>query len=225
MILFFDTETTGLVDFKASPTSVNQPHLVQLGCILSANNGEEISRLSLTVKPEGYEIPDNMVHGITNAAALKGGVRLVNVINLFANLCDIADLIVCHNYKFDSIVMQAECHRIGVRDPFLTKKTFCTMLESTSVCCIPAKWNKGYKWPKLEEAYEFFFNTSMEGAHNALCDVEATKKIFFALLHKNTIVEKDGAGTPSHITQSNKPYPSVNVGVIDNPSHIITPMH
>ena len=70
MILFFDTETTGLVDFKASPASVNQPHLVQLGCILSEDNGEEISRLSLTVKPEGYEIPDNMVHGITNAMAL-----------------------------------------------------------------------------------------------------------------------------------------------------------
>ncbi len=41
MILFYDTETTGLVDDRAPPEAAHQPHFVQLACLLTENDGQE----------------------------------------------------------------------------------------------------------------------------------------------------------------------------------------
>lgn len=34
------------------------------------------------------------------------------------------------------------------------------------------------KWPKLQELYKVLFGHSFEGAHNAMADVVATKRLF-----------------------------------------------
>jgi len=36
-------------------------------------------------------------------------------------------------------------------------KLGCPMLISANICKIPGMYNKGYKWPKVEEAFSFFF--------------------------------------------------------------------
>jgi len=52
------------------------------------------------------------------------------------------------------------------------------------------KW--GYKWPKLQELHNHLFGESFEEAHNAMADIEATKKCFIELVKLGE--------TPSYIT-------------------------
>ena len=58
------------------------------------------------------------------------------------------------------------------------KKEYCTMLQSTNICKIVSN-RSTYKWPKLEEAYMHFFGEELIGAHDALTDVMACKRIYF----------------------------------------------
>ena len=63
-------------------------------------------------------------------------------------------------------------NRLGDRKEF-----FCTMRAMTNVVKIPSP--RGYKWPKLSEAYRFLFNRDLEGAHDAMADVRACAEIYF----------------------------------------------
>ena len=59
MVLFFDTETTGLPQrWNAPVTDVNNwPRLVQLAWIMCDGKGNIIEERSDIVKPEGFAIP------------------------------------------------------------------------------------------------------------------------------------------------------------------------
>lgn len=64
------------------------------------------------------------------------------------------------------------------------KKCMCTMSLTTDLCKIPhPKGWKSYKWPKLIELHQFLFKEGFDGAHDALADIEATKRCFLEL-HK-----------------------------------------
>lgn len=53
MYLFFDTETTGLPNFKIPFNHESQPHICQLAAILTDQNGKIKSELNAIIKPEG----------------------------------------------------------------------------------------------------------------------------------------------------------------------------
>ena len=56
------------------------------------------------------------------------------------------------------------------------------MEATTDICKIPPPRGSGYKWPKLEEAYRILVDpVGFEGAHDAMVDVEACRKVFYAL--------------------------------------------
>ena len=56
------------------------------------------------------------------------------------------------------------------------------MQKSTNFCAIPSNGNyAGYKWTKLEELYQKLFGTTFSGAHDAMSDVEATRKCYLEL--------------------------------------------
>uniref|UniRef100_UPI0035C670C3 exonuclease domain-containing protein n=1 Tax=Serratia quinivorans TaxID=137545 RepID=UPI0035C670C3 len=76
-IFTYDTETTGLPNWKVPSDSPEQPHLVQLAGVLSnAETGEEIQSMNVIIKPDGWEIPEEVtaVHGITTEYALEHGI-------------------------------------------------------------------------------------------------------------------------------------------------------
>ncbi len=184
--LIFDTETTGLADFKRPNDWKRQPALVQLGAVL-ANEAEVLSKISLIVNP-GTIIPVQAadVHGITSAKAQAFGVPPVVAIGLFNNLLRLADRVVGHNIDFDLIVMHAAYARLGRPISLLDKNHLphiCTMKSATPAINLPptakmkrAGFNKP-KPPKLEEAIKFFFDEKLEGAHDALIDVFATLRV------------------------------------------------
>ncbi len=63
------------------------------------------------------------------------------------------------------------------------KELSCPMLLSTDVCKIPSPRGRGYKWPKVQEAYDFFFpnNEYIEkhrGADDAFYEADIVFKLY-----------------------------------------------
>ena len=65
---------------------------------------------------------------------------------------------------------------------FVVKDLPCPMLLSTSICKLPGK-RGGYKWPKVEEAYRFFFGKTdyveqHRGADDAMHEAEIVYELY-----------------------------------------------
>ena len=63
------------------------------------------------------------------------------------------------------------------------KELPCPMKLSTDICKIPKKKGKGYKWPKVQEAYDFFFpdNEYIEkhrGADDAFYEADIVYRLY-----------------------------------------------
>lgn len=181
MILFFDTETTGLVKNWDNPHDEKNPNLVQLGMLLCSTEGRIVRSYSSIVKPNNYTIPSEVaaIHGITTDFALKVGIELEQVKAAFLSFIKDAHLVVAHNLKFDKIIVQ----KAFKTDVFTDKQQICTMLGSTPICKLPSK-NGGFKWPKLKEAYKYFFNEELKDAHDAITDTNACKRVYFEIKDK-----------------------------------------
>lgn len=181
-MLFFDTETTGMIDRFSDYDSPRQPHIVQLGAILADESGRDIAEpVSVIVKPEGWEVSPEAaeVHGITTEMALARGIPLRLAVQMFDRLLADATLLVAHNFDFDRMVVAAAYHRLRLAYPFRGKDTYCTMRSATPVCRLPGPY--GFKWPTLSEAYRCLIGKDLPDAHDALMDVKACKEIYFAL--------------------------------------------
>lgn len=184
MILFFDTETTGKADFKAAPDAPHQPHLVQLGALLTDDTGAEVASINLIAKPEGFTIPEeaSAVHGFTTEKAMASGVDRKHILRVFREFWELANVVVAFNIDFDMLIMDGAIFRLcGGRKAWgKAQETFCAMKAMTSVCKLPGNYGD-YKWPKLQEAYRHAFGMEFDGAHDAMADVRACAKIYFWL--------------------------------------------
>lgn len=187
--LFFDTETTGIPKSYNSPASNtrNWPRLVQLAWIMTDVDGNRLSSGNDIIKPDGFLIPSDAVkvHGITTAKALQEGKPLRNVLESFMSEAKQAKCFVGHNISFDQKIVGAELCRLGIMDTISTKEGLCTMKAGTDYCKIPGYF--GYKHPKLQELYKKLFGVEFKDAHNAMSDIEATEKCFWALRKKKLI--------------------------------------
>jgi DNA polymerase-3 subunit epsilon len=190
MILAFDTETTGLPDFKAPSYAPQQPHLVQLAMILLDDDMTERACVSVIVRPDGWEIPAEVaaIHGITTDMALKFGVPEKTAAQLYASMMfGTGAKAVGHNVQFDHRIMRIAMLRAGFTKERLDAQkveSFCTMNASTALVNLPptekmvkAGFNKP-KAPKLSECIRFFFDEDLIGAHDALVDVRACLRIY-----------------------------------------------
>lgn len=173
--LFFDTETTGF----PGPSFV--PEVVQIGAILQDTETKRIlGELNLIVKPLG-EIPQACIdiHGISNELARQCGVLPQIADKTFAALALSADIVVAHNYKFDSKVIE------GVwpisHETLSSKQHYCTMMEGAKID-IPKRHAGNSKWPKLSDAYIYFFGHEFANAHDAMADVRACRDVYFKLI-------------------------------------------
>lgn len=184
MILFFDTETTGLPkNWKAPLTDMdNWPRMIQLAWIGYDPDGEQVSEKSVIIRPEGFTIPEPAarVYGITTERAMEEGVELLGVLEEFAAMVSEADTLVAHNMRFDESILGAELLRAEMETALFRKPNFCTMRESTDICCIPGSYGKN-KWPRLEELHTHLFGSDFENAHDALADVQATARCYWHL--------------------------------------------
>lgn len=184
MYLFFDTETTGLpFDYEALIDKTdNWPRLVQIAWQIYDEQKNLIEEEMFIVQPEGYRIPweASDVHGITDEIAWQKGTDLETVLNKFQRACQLASILVAHNLNFDEKVLGCEYFRKQLEVPFEKMEKKCTMKSSVRVCKIPRGLDS-YKWPKLIELHEKFFNEGFANAHDALADVRACARCFWEL--------------------------------------------
>ena len=181
--LVFDTETSGSPKRRKAPVSNtrNWPRVVQLAWELADGTGEVLETGDWLIKMTDTIISPGAtrVHGITMAQSLAEGKPIAEALAAFSESLDKADVLVCHNLAFDLPIMGAEYYRLYREDPLASYDSVCTMLESTAHCNLPGKY--GAKWPSLKELHTTLFDEDFTGAHNAVNDVQATRRSFFEL--------------------------------------------
>lgn len=182
MILFLDTETTGIN--KAID------RIVQIAWIIADSEGLISTQKNFIIKPDGFFIPksSSAIHGITNDIAEKNGSSLEDVLNELAEDAEEAEMLVAHNASFDTGFLKGEFANLDLEYPFEGLRTICTMMVSTSYCRLE-KTNgiSGFKRPKLEELHFFLFKEYFNNAHNALADTEACMRCFYELVERGVI--------------------------------------
>lgn len=184
MILFFDTETTGLPDDWNAPITdfENWPRMVQVAYILCDYDEKVFKKGDYIIKPNGFVIPKEAaaIHGITTEKALDEGVEIETVLEELKSVIARADYLVAHNITYDKNILGAEFLRNGMQYLLEDKEVICTMESATNFCAIPGPY--GFKWPTLSEMHLTLFETTFEEAHNASVDISITAKCFWELV-------------------------------------------
>ena len=196
MILFHDTETTGLPDFNARSADPNQPHIVQHAMLIYTPEGEEVSAEVHLVAPDGWIIPQDMtdIHGISHERALAEGKPEAWVTERFVHLQGRCSMRVAHNESFDRRIVRIAMTRAGYARDFIeiieARAWFCTCKASTPILNLPPTEKiraKGMNTPKqagLGECIQHFFGEKLDGAHDALVDARACARIYFELVKR-----------------------------------------
>lgn len=143
MILFFDTETTGLIPGR----------IIQLSYVMQSETETRAKNFFFAV--EYIEPSAVAVHGFTpeKLAVLSNGKTFSCDIDEIYDDFSSADLIVAHNVKFDINFMIAEfCYQDR---RFRYKQEFDTMKFFTNIMKLPRENHAGYKYPKLSELIGF----------------------------------------------------------------------
>ncbi len=178
--LVFDTETGGFPSKKISVIHPDQPPTVQLGAMLVTREWV-IAELSVVIACDDRKLNPHAVavHGMDRDFCNRYGIRPGQATSAFLALMDKADVLVCHNFDFDSqmIEMLIATHEPERLKDFYQKSNYCTMKKTTMLCNIPGRYGKP-KWPKLEELHKFLFDETFDGAHDAMVDVRATVRCF-----------------------------------------------
>ncbi|SNY95523.1 3'-5' exonuclease [Halomonas sp. hl-4] len=182
-VLFFDTETTGLPDWKSPSDSEHQPHLVQIAAILAdANTRQEIATMDLIIKPDGWAIPDEVaeIHGITTEKALAVGVPEQQALSTFLALHDRCTLRVAHNTTFDNRIIRIAMKRfapdaIPEEEWKDRERYYCTLINAR-------KQFGGKDGHALGELYERLTGKTLEDAHSAMADARACMEVYWHLL-------------------------------------------
>lgn len=187
--LFFDTETTGLIDFKKELSDPAQPRITQLAAILTDEDGNELDRMCEYVKPDGWTVPEviTQLNGTTTEMLEELGKPMTEVLARFNELKARCTHRVGHNVSFDKQMLAREAFAYELAHDSSGLESLCTMKMSKGIVALPAsdRMNeaglRGSKPPKLQEAYSYFFGETFDKAHDAMADVVACMKVFFAI--------------------------------------------
>ena len=200
LAFFYDTETTGLPDFKAPSEAAHQPHIVQLAALLvDLDTRQTIQSMDVIVRPHGWTIPDEVaaVHGITTEHAADVGIPERLAVEMFMDLWNNRNR-VAHNEQFDARILRIALMRHqgnifhspsgkSVPDIWKEGRAECTARMATPICALPptdkmkAVGRFHHKTPNLGEAYRHFTGNDLQNAHSAMADVLACRDVYFAI--------------------------------------------
>ena len=149
MILYFDTETSGLYPGQ----------ICQLSYIMQTEKGFLSKNFFFTV--DFVEMSAQLVHGfsVQKLKEWSNGKRFKDFFDEIIKDFESGDLIVAHNTAFDFSFMRAEYERLN--EIFYIKNEFCSMKKTTPICKLLRKSGVGYKYPKLAELCDFLWRLTV----------------------------------------------------------------
>lgn len=181
----FDTETSGL-PYKARGKQYDYENLehfdtsrlISISWLLLDNENKIVSKDTYFIKPDDFEVsPQSIkIHGLSKEFLLDNGITihemLLNLNGLFEKFN--IELIIAHNVIFDINILKSELYRYDYNitlEKVKSIQTFCTMFKAQPIM-------KMRKWPKLSEAYRFFYNEDITNAHDAEFDTLYCYKVY-----------------------------------------------
>jgi DNA polymerase III subunit epsilon len=175
MILFLDTETTALIKNSAMVLP-KQPHIIEFFGLLSSDKGEEVSTLSLLIKPP-IPIPVEVQHitGLKDED-VKNELEFSRRADEIVHFLEKADEVVAHNISYDMAILNFEFQRIGLT---------CKWPERLTCTCEQTEYLTGYRL-SLSKLYELLFKETFS-AHRAEGDVRAMARCYFELKKRDLI--------------------------------------
>lgn len=181
-LLFLDTETNTKLLRDQPYDDPAQPHIVQLGIMLTDDDGRDRSAFKTLIKPDGWAMSPEAqkVHGISIEQCIEYGIPIHTALTVLAvTISRGPQILICHNVDFDERVVRIECSRNDHPQSLnQIPYRFCTMQRSTRFCKLPGRFRGQHKWPKLDEALEILCGRRLEGAHDAFADVQACRDIY-----------------------------------------------
>lgn len=181
-IIVFDTETTGLPDWKAPSGGETQPHIVQLAAhVVNVAERKIIQTMDVIIKPDGWEIPEEVaaIHGITTEYALEVGIPEKLALEMFLAMWD-GRTRVAHNTTFDNRIIRIATKRFSDEDTVAAWKD--GEYECTARLSRPIVKLEKSKIPTLGEAYEHFTGNEFVDAHKAIADTNACLDVYYGIL-------------------------------------------
>lgn len=163
-LLAIDTETTG--------TDSEKDRVVQIAYTQINPNGS-VERNSTLINP-GVPIPDEAfkVHGISNDA-VSNSPPFSRIANSLYDRIKSAVAIIGYSASFDLGILKSEFERVGIE------------LDTKSIKVIDAKEIFFKKEPRtLSAAVKFYCGKSLESAHSAQADIDATCEVLLAQLRR-----------------------------------------
>lgn len=175
-ILILDIETTGFLP---------KGKIVEIGVVeLDVMTGEKRILYDQVCKPEGItrkEVEESWIvqNGYMTVEEIRLARPLMHIIEEVQIIVDAYPLgATAYNNKFDFDFLTSVGLRIGKRLP-------CPMLLSTDICMLPSPRGYGFKWPKVEEAWEFYFGkTGYVEKHRGADDAFHEADIVYELIKR-----------------------------------------
>lgn len=181
MLLFIDTETTGLFDYSRPADAPGQPRLAELCGILTDMAGVVIEEKTVLIKPDGWTLSPELtaINGLTTEMCAERGVPVREALDWLA-----AQMLRCRNIlgfgiNFDLKVARGEFRRADMDDlyPLGEARKICIQQMARKVTALPKN-----KTPKLTEAVQIILHEEFKDAHGAREDTVAAMRVYFALM-------------------------------------------
>ena len=186
-ILVFDTETTGLLPKNISKVDIkNLPYVVQMSWVIFDLELKKVIKTQDYIVKVDSHISNFEIHGINDLISQEKGVEIGRVMKEF--FCDLneIDLLVAHNFNFDSSMIEIELLRLkrNLEIKWLYKTDYyCTMMATIDFCKLESKFYRSFKYPSLQQLHFKLFKSEFQNAHNSLVDVNATLRCYLKFVH------------------------------------------
>lgn len=185
--IYFDSETTGLVDHSKPFTDATQPHLVELAAqVWDDARGHKLAELNTLIRPDGWTMPPEAeaIHGITLAECEAHGIPLFKALSLFSMLVLCAQEVVVQNQVFEWAMQRISAARATGILPLLGFLSTRIWRDTTKMggAAFPDLPVAGHgHGPRQSAIFERLHGCQPEGKHRAMGDVRTLRVNFLAL--------------------------------------------
>lgn len=186
--MVFDTETTGLFNFKLPADDPSQPRLASAAFILCDEAGAEVEAHKFYVQPDGWEMPAEAgaINGLTTEFLCEKGIPVCQVLDFYQEQVEAGRVVSAFNAQFDLKMMRSEFRRAGRDDLFERTPNLCLMRNLDPYGADGLCIRRGFV--KLREACDFFGIINQD-AHDALSDARAAREILARLIADGRLPE------------------------------------